>query len=95
MLAKRVVTMARYERAPRHVVKARYVGDYRVWLQFSDGRKGLVDLADELHGEIFEPLRDPRRFARLYLDCELATIAWDHGADFAPEYLYEKLATMH
>ena len=42
-----------------------------------------------------EPLRDPRRFAQLYLDCELATIAWDHGADFAPEYLYEKLATMH
>jgi len=87
--------MARYERAPRHVVKARHVGDYPVWLQFSDGCKGLVDLADELHGEIFGPLRDLRRFAKLYLDCELATIAWGHGADFASEYLYEKLATVH
>ena len=29
-----------------------------MWLQFNDGRKGLVDLADELHGAIFEPLRD-------------------------------------
>ena len=87
--------MARYERAPLHVVKARYAGDYCVWLKFSDGRKGVVDLADELHGAIFEPLRDPRRFAQLYLDSELATVAWDHGADFASEYLYEKLATVH
>ena len=28
--------MARYERAPCHVVDARYLGDYNVWLQFSD-----------------------------------------------------------
>jgi hypothetical protein len=41
-----------------------------------------------------EPLRDPRRFAQLYRDCELATIAWDHGVDFAFGYLYEKLATV-
>ena len=87
--------MAGYERAPRHVIEARYVGDYKVWLQFNDGRKGLVDLADELHGELFRPLRDRKRFAQLYLDCELATIAWDHGAGFASEYLYEKLATVH
>ena len=43
--------MARYEHAPRHVVEARYLGDYKVWLEFNDGRKGVVDLADELHGE--------------------------------------------
>ena len=87
--------MTRYEGAPRHIVKARSGGDYRVWLQFDDGRKGLVDLADELHGEKFEPLRDPQRFAQLYLDSELATIAWAHGADFASEYLYDKIATVH
>ncbi len=87
--------MARYERAPRHVVEARYVGDYQLWLRFNDGRKGIVDLADELYGKLFEPLRDRQRFAQLHLDCELATIAWEHGADFAPEYLYERLATVH
>ena len=84
-----------YERAPRQIVKAQYVGDYRVWLQFNDGRKGLVDLAEELHGQEFEPLRDSQRFAQLYLDCELAAIAWGDGADFASEDLYEKLATVH
>ena len=87
--------MAGYERAPRQVVEARYVGDYRVWLQFNNGRKGLVDLADDLHGEILESLRDPQRFAQLYLDRDLATIAWEHGAAFTAEYLYEKLVTVH
>jgi hypothetical protein len=67
--------MARYERAPCRVVEARYVGDYQVWLRFNDGRKGLVDLADDLYGKLFEPLRDRQRFAQLYLDCELATVA--------------------
>lgn len=87
--------MARYERAPCHVVEARYVGDYNVWLHFNDGRKGLVDLADELYGKSFEALRDRERFAQFKVDYGLATIAWDNGADFAPEYLYEKLAAVH
>jgi hypothetical protein len=40
-------------------------------------------------------LRDTRRFADFYLDYGLATIAWHHGVDFAPDYLYDKLSAMH
>ena len=82
--------MARYEYAPRHVIEARYLGDYKVWLEFNDGRKGVVDLADELHGDELEPLRDRDRFAQFYLDYGLASIAWLDGQDFAPEFLYEQ-----
>ena len=28
-------------------------------------------------------------------DYGLATIAWHHGVDFAPDYLYDKLSAMH
>ncbi len=82
--------MAQYEHVQRHVVDARYLGDYKVWLEFNDGRKGVVDLADELYGENFESLRDRARFAEFYLDYGLATIAWHNGVDFAPDYLYDK-----
>ena len=71
--------MARYEFAPRHVIDARYLGDYKVWLEFNDGRKGVVDLADELHGEELEPLRNRDRFSEFYLDYGLASIAWLDG----------------
>ena len=87
--------MARYEHEPRHVIEARYLGDYKVWLEFNDGRKGVVDLSDELHGEEIEPLRDRDRFAQFYLDYGLASIAWLDGQDFTPEFLYERLKEMH
>ncbi len=87
--------LPRYESSPRHVVEARYFGDYKVWLEFNDGRKGVVDLADELHGEERSPLRNRELFSEFYLDYGLASIAWQEGVDFAPEFLYERLKEMH
>lgn len=73
------------------VVEARYLHDYTVWLKFEDGTAGEVDLAGELHGPIFEPLRDPEYFRRFMVSPDLGTISWPNGADFAPEFLYERL----
>ena len=72
-----------------HVVEARYLGGHRVWLRFDDGVEGVTDLADELDGEIFEPLRDPAYFARFAVD---DTLTWPNGADFAPEFLRARVA---
>ena len=71
-----------------HVVDIRVRTGYRIWLQFSDGVEGVVDLADELEGPVFEPLRDPVVFAGARLDPELHTLAWPNGADLAPEFLH-------
>jgi hypothetical protein len=94
-LCERRFLLARYEYAPRHVIDARWLGDYKVWLEFNDGRKGVVDLSDELHGEELEPLRDRDRFSQFYLDYGLASIAWLDGQDFTPEFLYDKLKAMN
>ena len=70
---------------------ADYVADYRIRLRFADGREGEVDLAGDLWGEVFEPLKDIAVFRRFRLDSEFSTIAWENGADLAPEYLYAKV----
>lgn len=70
---------------------AEYRRDYRIWLQFADGTEGEVDLEAELWGEVFQPLKDKAQFAAFSLDHELGTIVWPNGADFAPEFLYQKL----
>lgn len=70
------------------VVQARHVRDYIVYLRFSDGQEGDVDLTDELFGEVFEPLHEPERFRRFQVRTDLGTITWPNGADFAPEFLY-------
>lgn len=73
------------------VVEARHVGRYTVHLRFSDGTEGDVDLGGELHGEIFEPLRDEAFFSQVSVHPEFRTLWWPNGADFAPEFLYERV----
>jgi hypothetical protein len=68
-----------------HVVDARHVAGHRVWIRFDDGLEGEIDLANELGGEVFEPLKEPGYFASLRLEGH--TLTWPNGADFAPEYL--------
>jgi hypothetical protein len=46
-----------------------------------------VDLRAQLHGEIFEPLRDEAYFRQVAFHPELRTVVWPNGADFAPEFL--------
>ncbi len=71
---------------------AEYVAAYRIRVRFADGCQGEIDLAEELWGEVFEPLKDASVFRRFRIDTELNTITWETGADLAPEYLYEKVA---
>lgn len=73
------------------VVDAKYVKDYILYLRFSDGSEGEVDFEQELEREIFEPLKDISYFKNFTVDQELHTLVWPNGADFAPEFLYEKL----
>ena len=72
-----------------HVVEARYVRDYTVWLRFNDGTSGEVDLSKELDGPVFEPLRDKDLFRNFTVAYH--TLTWDNGADFAPEFLREQV----
>jgi Protein of unknown function (DUF2442) len=71
------------------LVEARYLRDHVVWLRWSDGREGEVDLAGELDGPVFQPLRDENFFRSFVLSPELHTLVWANGADLAPEFLHE------
>ena len=72
------------------VVEARHVREYTVFLRFQDGIEGEVDLRPQLYGEVFEPLKDPEYFRQFRVDSDLHTLVWPNGADFAPEFLYER-----
>ena len=72
------------------VVHAHHVRDYVVFLRFQDGVEGEVDLQPQLYGEVFEPLKDRDYFRQFRVDPDLHTIVWPNGADFAPEFLYQR-----
>lgn len=75
---------------PLHVTKAAYLRDYKVYLEFDNGMKGVADLEQKAkRSGVFAPLRDVVYFRQLQLDPMLGTICWPNGADIAPEALYE------
>jgi len=53
----------------------------------------VIDLENELEGEIFGPLKKPDTFKSFEVDPELETIVWENGADLAPEFLHENMRT--
>ena len=71
--------------------EAGYLRGHSIWLRFSDGLAGEIDLQNELIGPVFEPLRDPEIFRDFRLDSELRTLVWPNGADFAPQFLRARL----
>jgi hypothetical protein len=65
----------------------KYLDNYQLKLIFNNGIEGIVDLEQELYGEIFEPLKDKNLFQKVFINGR--TIEWPNGADFAPEFLFE------
>jgi hypothetical protein len=69
------------------VVKAKYVADYVLSIEFDDGTRKVIDISRWFRGPVFKPLRNKSYFKRFFIDA--ATIAWPNGADISPEALYE------
>lgn len=70
-----------------HVTHVMVIGDHELRLTFEDGIVSDVAFEDSDWTGVFEPLRDPMRFAQVCV--EGGTIVWpDFGLDMAPEPLY-------
>src|SRR3954453_22815849 len=67
---------------------------YRLYLTFSDGWVGTVDLRDQIvgRGGVFEPLERPDVFRQVRVERESGTVVWPNGVDLDPDVLYS-LAT--
>ncbi|MHB8466630.1 MAG: DUF2442 domain-containing protein [Acidimicrobiales bacterium] len=70
------------------VTAAEVIPPYSLRVTFDDGLVREVDLAEELWGPMFEPLKDPAVFALVKVDHEIGTVVWPNGADLAPEMLH-------
>lgn len=50
------------------VIKAEYLNDYRIEVEFNIGFRNVIDLKDELWGKVFEPLNDLDYFKKFKLN---------------------------
>lgn len=64
---------------------------FRVWIKFSDGVEGIIDLSDLVGKGVFSKWNDKEYFNSVYIDSESHTIAWPGGIDLCPDTLYEEI----
>lgn len=69
------------------VKKILYVEDYKVILEFEDGKLKIVDLKSEIWGPVFEPLKDIEYFKQA--EVKGGTLVWPNETDFCPDVLYK------
>jgi hypothetical protein len=77
---------------PWHVVDVRPAGRYCLFVTFTDGTRGEVDLSRLVASEdagVFEQLRDPAMFARAGV--VHGAVTWPNGVDLAPDAMYDEI----
>ena len=77
--------MKKIKQIPR-VISVTVVPPRGLRLVFDDGVEGTVDLAGDLWGPMFEPLKDPGYFATVAIDH--GTVVWPNGLDLDPLVLH-------
>jgi Protein of unknown function (DUF2442) len=69
------------------VTRVKLVNGFVLDVSFDDGTEKYVDISQWFKGPVFRALRDPKIFAKFFV--EGGTLAWPNGVDIAPEALYE------
>ena len=73
------------------IIAVKPLANYRVWIKFSDGVEGTVDLSDLVGKGVFEAWNDVNFFNSVYVDPESHTIAWNKEIDLCPDTLYAQV----
>jgi hypothetical protein len=63
--------------------------DYKLRVTLSNGRKGIFDVSRFIGEGVFQELKDPRYFKRVYVDYD--TVVWPHEQDIDPELIEMEL----
>jgi len=64
---------------------------YKVWIRFTDGAEGTVDLGDVAGKGVFSVWNDLSVFRAVFVNPETHTIAWPGGIDLCPDSLHAEL----
>ncbi|SFB83425.1 Protein of unknown function [Marinospirillum celere] len=72
------------------ILSFHFLENNHLFLEFSDGSKGIFDLPAYLakkQGPLLEPLKDEGFLKRAFLDA--GALSWPHGLELSPDRLHE------
>ena len=74
-------------------VEVKACGPYRIWLRYTDGTEGEVDLSHLAGRGVFNAWDDPSFFAEVGIGLG-GGVCWGDGIDICPDALYLRLTGM-
>lgn len=72
----------------KKVIEVKVVGDYQVWLRFSDASTRVLDLKPYIGDGISSSLLDKEYFKLVRIEYG-GGIEWPNGMDFCPNFLFD------
>ena len=63
---------------------------YRIWVRYSDGAEGEIDLSDLVGKGVFAAWNEPGYFERVHI-ADYGAVAWSDEIDLCPQSLYMDL----
>jgi hypothetical protein len=76
------------------IVQCQPKPNYRLWIQFSDGLSGEVDVSYLVGKGVFTAWESVDFFNKVYIDPKAQTVAWGGDLDLDPYVLREKIKEM-
>lgn len=67
---------------------------HRIWVRYSDGAEGVVDLSHLVGRGVFVLWNDEREFAKVHLGPGHA-IAWSDEIELCPDAIHLRLTPLH
>ena len=71
-------------------VEVKPLDNYRLWIKYSDGVQGIVDLSEFAGKGVFERWDDYREFQKVHIGPD-GELAWSDDIDMCPDALYLKV----
>ncbi len=71
-------------------IEVKALADYRLWLRYTDGTEGEVDLSHIAGRSVFAAWDDYRAFEKVHIRADGA-IAWNDEIELCPDALYLRL----
>jgi hypothetical protein len=71
-------------------IEVKALENYKIWIKYSDGQKGEIDLSGYAGKGVFKSWEDYHFFKSVYIG-EHGEIAWGAEIDLCPDTLYLKL----
>lgn len=72
------------------LIEVKPLENYRIWVKYSDGVEGVVDLSDLVGKGVFAAWNDYREFQKVHVGPS-GEIAWSEEIDLCPDAIYLKI----